>query len=90
MTPVDEKLKLKVDMEEEEVYSIQYYSIDGKYLHLIYIYFHIQFATRIANRFMPRPQKSHLLVAKRILCYNKYTHDYEIVYRENNQNHLTK
>lgn len=89
ITIIDEKLKLKADMSKKEVDSIQYCNIVGKCLCLIHNQPDIQFAIGIISRFMARPQKSHLLISKRILCYIKYTQDYGILYRNNNQSYLS-
>lgn len=81
---MDKKRKLKIDMEEEEVDPTQYCSIVGKCLDLTHIQPDIQFAIEVISRFMARPQQSHLLVAKRILCYIKGTQNYEILHQNDN------
>lgn len=49
-----EKIKLKLDIKEEEVDSTHYRSIKEKCLDLIHKQFDLQFETRIVNRFMAK------------------------------------
>lgn len=81
---IDEKLKLKFDIDKKEVDFIQYHNIIRKYLHLSTLNLIFNFKARVVNRFMARPQKSHLFAAKRILHYIKHIEDYGILYKNKN------
>lgn len=54
---IEEKIKLKLDMKEEVVDSINYKSIIGKYLHRTYTQLEMQFSIRKVIKFVAQLQK---------------------------------
>lgn len=77
---MDEKLKLKANMKEEEVDPMLYYNIVEKCFYVIQTCLNIQFAIKFVNWIITSHQQSHLFVKKKILCSIKSTQDYRIYY----------
>ncbi|XP_052627537.1 secreted RxLR effector protein 161-like [Lactuca sativa] len=79
-SPMEHKLSLTKDGDEELVNPTEYRSIVGCLRHLTHTRPDITFAVGVVSRFMEKPSIKHLQAVKGILRYVKGTLNYGLVY----------
>ena len=80
-TPMEEKLKLSRNSEEEEVDPTHYRRLVGSLLYLVHTWPDLAFAVGYVSRFMERPMVEHLQAIKRVLRYVARMLDYGLHYK---------
>lgn len=80
-TPMQEKLKLELDMSAPSTDTTTYQRMVGKLIFLTHTRPDISFAVGLVSRFMCRPQEPHLLAVKQIYRYLKATSEFALLYQ---------
>ncbi|XP_047335591.1 secreted RxLR effector protein 161-like [Impatiens glandulifera] len=83
MTPLVVNEKLVKDDGSGDADAVQYRSLVGSLLYLTITRPDIMYTTGLLSRFMHRPSKIHLGVAKRVLRYIKGTMEYGLMFEKN-------
>ncbi|XP_074328266.1 secreted RxLR effector protein 161-like [Apium graveolens] len=75
--------------ENEVVVNVTYYrKLVGNMMYITTTRPDIVFVVHLLNKYMSRPTKLHLLVAKRVLSYLQGTSDFGLFYKKNGNNEL--
>ena len=78
--PVEPKLQLLKDSDEDDVDPTQYRRLIGSLRYLCHTRHDLAYSVGVVSRFMQKPEVSHLTATKRILRYLKGTLDYGILF----------
>lgn len=75
-TPMEEGIRLHLNMEEDFVNATEYQSLVGSLIYLTNTHPDIAYSVSCLNRFMAAPQHPHLKAARKVLSYIKGTISY--------------
>ena len=79
-TPVEPRLQLSKDADEDDVGPTQYRRLIESLRYLCHTRHDLAYSVGMVSRFMQKPKVSHLASVKRILRYLKGTFDYGILF----------
>lgn len=89
-TPAELGLKLQKDHTRTKVDSTLYKQIVGNLMYLTNTRPEIMYSVILISRYMEKPTKMHLLVAKRILRYLQGTRDFGLFYKKTEKSNLLR